>query len=201
MSHTLYLSVLIAGGSIEGDDRTGTVTGRIILVHNGTAGKDMPHRITGQGNRKMFPMNQVTAYGMPPMHISPYRTVRIILKVKMIFAILINQSVRIIHPTIQRSMVIKRTEFITVGRIERVGEFHLFPAYGILRRFADTDNRLFCSGRQFERDEIIRFLFSQTDIHIRIRRIPRHKTHLPFTGMFFHRQQEVFGRIRNMDKR
>jgi hypothetical protein len=46
----------------------------------------------------MFPMDQIPAHSMPPVHRSPYSAVGIILVKQMIFLIIINQPVWVVHP-------------------------------------------------------------------------------------------------------
>ena len=128
VSQTLNLSVLIAGRSIESQNRACSITGHILLIDNGTPGEDMPQCVTGNGRSQMFPVHQVFADRMSPMHISPFGTVRVILIIQMIFSIFINQSVSIVHPTIEGSMVVNRTKLIRIGCIECIGQPDFFPA-------------------------------------------------------------------------
>ena len=119
----------------------------------------------------------------------------------MIFAVLIHQPVGIVHPAVERSMVIERAKLIAVCRVERIGQLYPLPADRVFRRFADADKRLFSSCRQFERDEIVDALFCQADIHIRIGRIAGHQADLSLRCLLLNREQQIFGRIRDADKR
>jgi len=117
-SKTLDLPVFITGRSIKSQDTPCSVTGYIFLIDNRATGKDMSQCIAGDSWFQMFPMHQVFADRMSPMHISPFRAVRIILKIQMIFSIFIHQSVGIIHPAIERSMMENRTELFCIGSIK-----------------------------------------------------------------------------------
>ena len=56
------------------------------------------------------------------MHISPFRTIRIVLVAKMIDAIFIKHSVGVIHPAIAWRMVVNRAIVICVFYIPFVGK-------------------------------------------------------------------------------
>ena len=119
-SKTLDLPVFITGRSIKSQDTPCSVTRYILLIDNRATGKDMSQCITGNSWFQMFPMHQVFADRMSPMHISPFRAVRIILKIQMIFSIFIHQSVGIIHPAIERSMMVNRAELFRIGCIKSI---------------------------------------------------------------------------------
>ena len=65
---------------------------------------------------------------MPPCHILPLTAVRIILVVEVPHTILVKHSVGIVHPTIERGVVVDRTEVLAVRGVESVGILHLSPA-------------------------------------------------------------------------
>jgi len=46
----------------------------------------------------MFPMDQIPAHSMSPVHWSPYSAVGIVLIKQMVFIVVINQTVWIVHP-------------------------------------------------------------------------------------------------------
>ena len=117
-SKTLDLPVFVTSRSIKSQNSPRSIASHILLINNRTAGKDMSQCITGNSRRQVFPMHKISADGMSPMHISPFGTVRVVLKVQMIFSIFIDQPVGIIHPTIQRSMVINWTKLICIGCIK-----------------------------------------------------------------------------------
>ena len=165
VSHTLYLA--IAGRSIESYDRTGTKACRIILInHTGTT-EDSSQRIGRNGYRLMFPIHQVCTGGMSPMHISPHRTVRIVLIKQMINTIFIYHTVRIIHPAILRSEVIKRTETLAIGCIKLIGKFHFIPANSRIGYQLEVERKWFIiKSGEIYRNKIVYLIYSQTNIHI-----------------------------------
>ena len=117
-SKTLYLPVFVTGRSIKSQNTPCSVTGYILLIDNRAARKDMSQCVTGNSWFQMFPMHQVFTDRMSPMHISPFRTIRVILKIQMIFSIFIHQPVSIIHPAIKGSMMINRTKLFCIGSIK-----------------------------------------------------------------------------------
>ena len=119
-SKTLDLPVFVTGRSIKSQDTPCSVTRYILLIDNRAARKDMSQCVTGDSWFQMFPMYKVLTDRMSPMHISPFRTVRVILKIQMIFSIFIHQSVGIIHPAIERSMMVNRAELFRIGCIKSI---------------------------------------------------------------------------------
>ena len=119
-SKTLDLPVFVTGRSIKNQDAPYSIPRYILLIDNRAAGKDMSQCITGNSWGQMFPMYKVLTDRMSPMHISPFRTVRVILKIQMIFSIFIHQSVGIIHPAIERSMMVNRAELFRIGCIKSI---------------------------------------------------------------------------------
>ena len=132
--HTLHLTLstgYITVRSIKSNNCILTVACAVIFIHNSTSREDMPQSITGNRRVEVFPMNQVFAHGMSPMHIPPYRTVRIILEIKVIFTVFINQPVGVIHPAIKRSVMINGTEFVSVCCIKGICNLNAVPTKGI----------------------------------------------------------------------
>jgi len=89
-------------------------------------------------------MDQVFAYSMPPMHISPVALIRIMLIKQMILAFIINQTVRVVIPSPALSIMYLRTirlfiktilpgyficliDLIHTGGISAVRYFYLLP--------------------------------------------------------------------------
>ena len=83
----------------------------------------MTYRVASDGWVEMLPMNQVLAHSMSPVHIAPLTSVWVILEIEMILTIIIHHSVRVVHPTIERSEVIRWTIVIGIGCIECIAEF------------------------------------------------------------------------------
>ena len=129
--HALNLTILVTGRSIESNHCIFTVACAVLCIHHCTPREDMSQSIPCNGRVKMFPMHQVLAHGMSPMHIPPYRTVRIILEIKVIFTVFINQPVGVIHPAIKRSVMINGTEFVSVCCIKGICDLNAVPTKGI----------------------------------------------------------------------
>ena len=139
--HTLHLTLstgYITVRSIKSNNCILTVACAVIFIHNSTSREDMPQSITDNRRVEVFPMNQVFAHGMSPMHIPPHRAVWIMLEIKVIFTIFINQSVGIVHPSIKRSVMVKRTEFISVCCIKCIRDFNAVPTKSISGHIADS---------------------------------------------------------------
>ena len=190
VSQALDLSVAVAGRSIESNDGIRSEAGRIQAIDHGTTREDMSHRITGKGNRLRLPVQKVAADRMPPMHITPERAVRIMLIIKMIFPVLIDQAVRVVHPAVSRCMVIERTEGFAIRGIKRIGQLQFLPAKAARRNTPHLNCRL-TSLRKTKRNKIIDFRTGKADIHIHIRRTAGIEPHLSLCCPFFDRQQQI----------
>ena len=125
ISHTLCLRILLAIGGIKGDNRILTITRRTVLVYYRTTREDMSHRVTLKRRFNLFPMDKVTTDSMSPVHISPHGAVRVILITEVVDPIFIKHSNRIVHPSIGRGMMIRRTVEIGIGHIPNIREFYL----------------------------------------------------------------------------
>ncbi len=156
----------------------------------------MSHGIPCNGRFDLFPMNQILAYSMPPMHISPFGTIRIILKAQIIDTILIKKSTGIIHPTIHRCMVENRTIVIGIYHIPSIRQPHLSKCNIVLSQSDNLDcSRFFCS--QFKRNIIIYFIFCQTNIHPCIKRRTCIQLYLFLIFFFLNRKNKIFFRVNN----
>ena len=169
-----------------------------MFIHNGTSREDMPQCITGNRRVKMLPMNQILAHGMSPVHISPYGAVWIILKIKVIFTVFINQSVGIIHPAIKRSVMINRTELIPVCRIKCIRNPDAVPTQRICRHLLYNDSSFLTSLRQGKRNIIFNAVCSQTHIHIGICGAPSIQPYQSFLAALLNRKQQIFSGTGNM---
>ena len=79
------------------------------------------------GNRLVLPMDHVRAGRMPPVHVAPDACERIVLIVKVIYPVLVEETVRVVHPAVRRSMMIDRTIFLVRDRRRGVGEGYELP--------------------------------------------------------------------------
>ena len=120
ISHTLCLRILLAIGGIKGDNRILTITSRTVLVYYRTTREDMSHRIAQKCWFNLFPMDKVTTDRMSPVHISPHGAVRIILITEVVDPVFIKHSNRIVHPSVRRGMMVRRTIIVGIGNVPHV---------------------------------------------------------------------------------
>ena len=125
ISHTLRLGILLAIGCIKGDNRILAISCHTLLIYYRTSRKNMPHRVAVNRRFYLFPINKIMTYSMSPMHISPHRTVGVILITEVVDPIFIKHTNRVVHPSIGRGMMIRRTIEIGIGHIPNIREFHL----------------------------------------------------------------------------
>ena len=65
---------------------------------------------------------------MTPVHIAPNGSIGVVLISKVVGAVLVDQSVGIVHPAVGRGVVVDRAIVVAVGGVEGIGKFHFFPA-------------------------------------------------------------------------
>ena len=118
----------------------------------------MSQCIAGKCRLQMFPVHQILAHRMSPVHVAPHRAVRIILIEQVILTIFIYQSVGIVHPSVERSMVIQGTVLVCIGRVKSIRKLEFFPTQSLLRQVTDTHGYLFLSLRQSKGNKIVHFL-------------------------------------------
>ena len=183
---------------IDGDDGILAETCRILLIHNRTTREDMTYRVAGDGWIEMLPMNQVLAYSMTPVHVAPLASVWVILEIEMILTILIHHSVRVVHPTIKRSEVIRWAIVIGVGGVECIAELEQVECQSILLQTKNLD----CSSltlAQSERHIVIRTILSQTNVHPGIILRTCIEQNLSLILLFLDREKKILGRILHLD--
>ena len=79
--------------------------GQIAHVLNRAAGIHRIARLGIQRDGQMLPVNEVAAAGVPPVHVAPAVVVRVVLIKQVIPALVQNQSVRVVDPTLLRGKV------------------------------------------------------------------------------------------------
>ena len=175
ISDALYLTVAVL--CIDGDDCACSEAGCIVMIYHGRAAEDSTKRIRCYRNGAVFPVYEVFADSVSPVHVSPFGAIRVVLVKKMVFTVFIDHSVRVVHPSVKGREVIGRTKLFTVGRIEGVGEFHFLAASGIIRRKIDTD-RIVGVHLELERDrfagkvgkvyrnKVIYFMYGETHVEV-----------------------------------
>ena len=148
---------------------------------------------------------------MSPGKVVPHRAIRAPLVVKMPFAILVEHSVRIVHPTILRSVMIGRTEDFPVFSVDDVREFHLAPADLILgvtagcpvhRKVDEEFDVLSGPFAEIERDHVIHLVKGKTDADGTGKVIAADYLHRSFRSLLLDREEKVSGilRFRNTDE-
>ena len=63
-----------------------------------------------RAHRQVLPVDQIGADRMPPTHVPPFRPEGIVLIEKVVFAFVVNQTVRIVGPVLRRSEMIQKPE-------------------------------------------------------------------------------------------
>ena len=151
----------------------------------------------------MLPRHQVATDSMTPIHVSPTRTVRVILIEQMILAILVHHTIRIVHPTPLWSKVINRTpQCLFVRSIITVGQRQVVAKNCILHFRTDTtpfqrihseaQHHMFaCILRQFVRYCIIHLIDSQTHSKRLHLNIIYHHTDTYIRCRIFYRQNQI----------
>ena len=111
IGYTLHLLFQVVS-RINSHHRRNTIlseAGSIVIVDHCRTGKHRTVFVGIQGDRQLFPMYQIIAYCMPPMHIPPVAFIRIMLVEQVIFTVIIQQSIRIVVPSSTLSIVDLRT--------------------------------------------------------------------------------------------
>ena len=123
VGHTLDLHLLAiphAVGGVEGDDGILTKSRRVARIDDGASREDVSHRVAGNGGVEMIPVYEVAADGVAPVHVAPLRSVGVVLEVEMILPILVGESVGVVHPSVERRVVIDGAVVVRIGRVEGV---------------------------------------------------------------------------------
>src|SRR6516164_8909914 len=70
----------------------------VLPVHDSAARENHDAVLFAKGNREILPADEVTADDVPPAHVSPIDAERIVLIKKVIFTLVINETIGIVHP-------------------------------------------------------------------------------------------------------
>ena len=122
------LGLVLTSRGIESYDSTLAEASGILLVDNSRAAEYRSYHIWLDSFTLKLPVYEIGRGGMSPSHVLPLRSIGIVLEIEMPHTILIEHTVRIVHPAIGRSMMIERTILLTVLHVEAVGELHSLPA-------------------------------------------------------------------------
>ena len=132
---------------------------------------------------------------MSPVHVAPGASVRIVLVVEVIYPVLVEHPVRVVHPSVGRGMVDCRSPFLSVGRVEFVRQGNVFPADGRCRHALDIDSDAFPSKCGKVERHIIVHLFPCQPVNIRLAGnifIVFYNVDFPFRSIVLHREQKIF---------
>ena len=122
------LSLVLASRGIESHDSTLAEASGILLVDNSRTAEYRTYHIRLDSFALKLPVYEIGRGGMSPGHVLPLRSIGIVLEIEVPHTILIEHTVRVVHPAIGRSMMIERTILLTVLHVETVGELHSLPA-------------------------------------------------------------------------
>ena len=92
-----------ASGGVKSYHRIGTEASRVFLVDHARATEYGPQCVASKSHGLLSPVNEVGRCSMPPRHITPVVTLRVILIEEMIYPICKDHSVRVVHPVLGRS--------------------------------------------------------------------------------------------------
>ena len=186
--------------SVHRNDGTRTEARRVVLVNHRAAAEDTAQRVRLNGIRQLLPVHQVARHAVAPRHVLPLRTVGVQLEVQVPLAILIEHTVRIVHPSIFRRVVICRTEALAVLRVESCRQLHLLPAGEVLHRA-----RLVAVGREHnveqellvslvlktERNEVVHLVNGQLHVEALHHMVVAHHVHVRVLLFLLYGQQQV----------
>ena len=158
----------------------------------------MAYWVAGNGWVEVLPMNQVLAYGMSPVHVAPLASVWVILEIEMILTILIHHTIRVVHPAVERSKVIRWTIVIGIGGIECIAELEQAESQGILLQTENLDGSSLTLS-QSERHIVIRTILSQANVHPGIILRTCIEQNLGLILLFLDREKKILGRILHLD--
>ena len=126
-AHGHALCLALARGGVEGQHRARAVARDISAVHDTRTAEDCAQRIGPESDGLLLPVDEIAAHGMAPRHILPERAVGIVLIIEMPFAAGVEHAVRVIHPSVERCMVIERAKAFAIGCIKGVGVLEQLP--------------------------------------------------------------------------
>ena len=126
ISKTLHLTG--ACGGVKSNDSVFSETGSVVMVNDRTSAEYCSESILSDSDRFVFPVDKVFGNRVSPSHILPFGAVRIHLVIKMPFTVFVKHSVRVVHPTIKRSVVENRTVFeLSIRSVKCIGKNYVFP--------------------------------------------------------------------------
>ena len=121
---------------VNGDQRWLAVLAKatgVVPIHHGAAREYHDAIGLGQGKRQMFPVNHVRADRVCPAHVSPLVAEGIILVEEVIFAVVEDHAVWVVHPVAFRREMILWSEWL--GVIARRVACRMFAYHHVAKRY------------------------------------------------------------------
>ena len=87
----------------------------ILPIDDGTSGENIAEAVRCEGDGQVFPVHQVTADGVPPVHGPPNGFLGVVLIEEVVFAVVIDKPVGVVHPMFGRREVDLRAIHFVVG--------------------------------------------------------------------------------------
>ena len=174
-------------GGVESHDGIFAVAGGIVGIHHATAGEDVSHRIAVDDGRLVLPVDEVGGGGVTPVHIAPNGSIGVVLISKVVGAVLVDQSVGIVHPAVGRGVVVDRAIVVAVGGVEGIGKFHFFPAASSGRYPLYDDFGFVYALRKSDGYKIVGGIDGEAHVHI----CSVSQTEVALCGTFLNGNEEV----------
>lgn len=193
VSHALHLHLLAVVYGVRCVERHDSVlaeASRVASVYDGAAREDMSHRVASDSGVEMLPVDEVAAYGVSPVHVAPLRAVGVVLEVEVILAVLVCQTVRVVHPSVERSVMVDGAVVVGVACVERVGELQLFQSLRILSETNDFYDSLL-AFRKFERHAVVGLADSEANVHPCVSLLAVVEQHLSLGAVLLNKQDEM----------
>ena len=192
------LGLMLTSRCVHGDDGIFTKTSGVLLVNHCTTTEDGAQCIGSDSLILHLPVNEVGGSGVSPSHVFPLRTVWVELIIEVPNAILIEHTIRVVHPSPSRSVVVFRTEAFAVGRVESARQLHFLPAREILHGTrlvavaveSNIQQQVLVELTQIEWHEVIHFIYSQAQIESLHHLVVAHDVNMCVFLFFLNRQKK-----------
>jgi hypothetical protein len=89
------------------------------VIDDRGAGVDLDFSLLGERERQMLPVDEIIADRMAPTHVPPFIAKGIVLIEEVVFAVVVDHAVRVVHPvSLRREMELGAKRFF-IGRQDR----------------------------------------------------------------------------------
>ena len=197
-------------GGIKCHDRILAEARAIGHIHRRATTEDRAQSVGQQGRLVMLPVDQVAAGGVSPRHVLPFGAKGVPLVAKVPDAIFIDHTVGVVHPAIERCVVISGAILLPIVCIKCIANADVFPASILfrlthggssLRRDHVQHDMLALIGGEIEGYIMIDFLRGETyddaALHLAIGQ------HMDggLLACVLHRQEQILTLLRHSDER